>query len=69
MIPEFGHFALIVALGLAILLTTIPLWGSFRNDQQAMAMAPSLAIGQFVFVAFAFGCLVWSFIADDRWRS
>ncbi len=65
MIPEFGHFALILSLGLALLLSIVPLLGSFRGDQRAMAMAPSLAIGQFVFVGIAFGCLVWSFIADD----
>ncbi len=65
MIPEFGHFALIIALCLAIVLTLVPLLGSFRNDERAMAMAPSLSIGLFVFVSIAFGCLVWSFITDD----
>ncbi len=65
MIPEFGHFALILALGLALLLSIVPLLGSFRGDQKAMALAPSLAIGQFVFISIAFGCLVWSFITDD----
>ncbi len=65
MIPEFGHFALILSLGLALLLSLVPMLGSFRGDARAMAMAPSLAIGQFVFVAIAFGCLAWSFTADD----
>ncbi len=65
MIPEFGHFALIIALGLAILLSVVPQWGAWRGDRQAMEMAPSLAIGQFVFVAIAFGCLARSFVADD----
>jgi cytochrome c-type biogenesis protein CcmF len=65
MIPEFGHFAMIIALCLAILLTIVPLWGSFSGDARAMSMAPSLSIGLFVFVSIAFGCLVWSFIADD----
>ncbi|MEP5764509.1 MAG: heme lyase CcmF/NrfE family subunit [Halieaceae bacterium] len=65
MIPEFGHFALIIALGLALLLTLIPLWGSFRNNQQAMSMAPSLSIGMLVFVAISFACLGYAFVTDD----
>ena len=65
MIPELGHFALIIALGIALLLMAVPLWGSFRNDQQAMALAPSLAIGLVVFVGISFACLVWAFLTDD----
>jgi cytochrome c-type biogenesis protein CcmF len=64
-IPEFGHFALIIALGLALLLTVVPLLGSFRGDHRAMAMAPALAIGLLVFVAISFGCLAAAFLADD----
>ncbi|MEM0954953.1 MAG: heme lyase CcmF/NrfE family subunit [Pseudomonadota bacterium] len=65
MIPEFGHFALILALGLATLLAVVPMWGSWRGDRQAMEMAPSLAIGMFVFVVIAFACLAHSFVTDD----
>jgi cytochrome c-type biogenesis protein CcmF len=65
LIPEFGHFALIIALGLALLLTMVPLWGSFTNDQKAMALAPSLSIGLFVFIGISFGCLGWAFLSDD----
>ena len=39
MIPEIGHFALIISLGLALLLTTIPLWGAWRNNSVAMGLA------------------------------
>ncbi len=45
MIPEFGHFALIVALGLALLLSVVPLMGAWRGDARAMALAPSLSMG------------------------
>ena len=65
MIPELGHFALIIALGLALTLTIVPLMGSFRGDARAMGMAPSLAIGLLVFVAISFGCLAHAFLTDD----
>ena len=65
MIPELGHFSLIIALGLALLLATVPLLGSFRNDVNAMALAPSLSIGLLVFSAISFACLAYAFVNDD----
>jgi len=65
MIPELGHFALILALLLAALLGTLPLVGAQRGIAAWMALARPLATGQFLFVAFAFGCLAYSFVAND----
>src|SRR6478672_7792900 len=65
MIPELGHFALIVALCIACVQAVLPLIGSFRGESTWMAVARPAAAGQFVFVALAFGCLAWSFIAND----
>lgn len=65
MIPEFGHLALIIALGLALMLALVPLWGSFRNDRAAMALAPALAMGLLVFVSVSFACLAYAFVSDD----
>jgi cytochrome c-type biogenesis protein CcmF len=65
MIPELGHFSLILALCLATVMGTVPLAGAMRNDIRLMALARPLATGQFLFVAFAFGCLVYSFLAND----
>jgi len=64
-IPELGHFALIIALCLAVLLTVVPLWGSWKGNNSAMALAPSLSIGLFVFVSIAFACLATAFLQDD----
>jgi cytochrome c-type biogenesis protein CcmF len=64
-IPELGHLALIIALGLALMLALVPMWGSFRNDRAAMALAPSLAIGMLVFVSISFACLAYAFVNDD----
>ncbi|TBW59409.1 heme lyase CcmF/NrfE family subunit [Marinobacter halodurans] len=65
MIPEFGHFALILALMLATLLALVPLAGSITRRPDLQAFARPLASGQFVFVAIAFGCLAWAFVTDD----
>ena len=65
MIPELGHFSLILALVLAAALTVLPMAGVYRKDAMLMRMAPSLSIGVLVFVAIAFGCLEHAFLTDD----
>jgi cytochrome c-type biogenesis protein CcmF len=57
MIPELGHFALILALGVALTQALLPAWGVWRRDARAMAVGASAAQAQFLLVAFAFGCL------------
>ncbi len=65
MIPELGQFALIVALLLAIVQATLPLYGAHKGKASLMAVARPAAQGQFVFVAIAFGCLAYSFVTND----
>ncbi len=65
MIPELGHFALALAVALAGAQAILPLWGAHRRDARLMAAAPALAIGQFIALATAYGCLVWSAVVDD----
>jgi len=65
MIPEIGHFALIVALCIACVQALVPLLGAQRGDPTWMALARPAAQGQFVFVAIAFACLAWSFVSND----
>ena len=65
MVPELGHFSLILALCLAVALGVVPLIGAFRGDARLLSAARPLAHGQFVFVVFAFACLVYSFISSD----
>jgi cytochrome c-type biogenesis protein CcmF len=65
MIPEIGHFALTIALCLAVLLAVIPAWGTWRGNSVAMALAPSLAIGLLVFTGISFSCLSAAFLQDD----
>jgi len=64
-IPELGHFALIIAFVLACLLGTVPLWGAWRQHRAAMNLAPTLALGVFVFLSLAFALLTTGFLTDD----
>ena len=65
MIPELGHFSLILALALAGLLATIPLFGVHLQRDVWMRSAGSLAAGLFTFLLLSFVCLSWSFLTDD----
>ncbi|RLA56711.1 MAG: heme lyase NrfEFG subunit NrfE, partial [Gammaproteobacteria bacterium] len=65
MIPEIGHFALILALCLAVILAVVPAWGAWQRNTAAMAVAPGLAIGLLVFVGISFTCLSIAFLQDD----
>ena len=65
MIPEIGHFALILALLLALLLGSVPLLGAQRHRADWMALARPLALAQSVCVVLAWACLVLSFMQDD----
>ena len=65
MIPELGHFALILALVISLVQAILPLVGAHHNRAALMAVARPAAQGQFLFIAFAFGCLTWAFVNND----
>ncbi len=65
MIPEIGHFALILGVLLAAILGTLPLIGAARNIPAWTALARPVAQGQFLFVGLAWVCLAWSFVSND----
>ncbi len=65
MVPEIGHFALIIALCMALVQGSLPIIGAARGIPRWMALARPLAQGMFVFVAVAFACLTYSFIQND----
>ena len=65
MIPELGTFCLVIALVIALVQGTLPLFGAARGVPGFIALARPAAQGQFVFVAIAFGCLAWSFANND----
>jgi cytochrome c-type biogenesis protein CcmF len=65
MIPEVGHFALILAFVLSIAQAFFGLLGSWRSLPSWMEVARPAAAGQWVFVVMAFGCLMYSFLVND----
>ncbi len=65
MVPEVGQFALILALLLALIQGFVPLAGAARGNHVWMGLARPATQGQFLFVALAFGCLIYSFVVND----
>ena len=65
MIPEIGHFTLIMALLMALVQGTLPVIGASRGQAHWVALARPVAQGQFMFVLLAFVCLTYSFISSD----
>lgn len=65
MIPEIGQVALILALMTALVLGIAPLVGAQTNRPALMNLARPSAIALFLWVTFAYVCLVISFINND----
>ncbi|HEX7053260.1 MAG TPA: heme lyase CcmF/NrfE family subunit, partial [Burkholderiales bacterium] len=65
MIPELGQFALALALALALVQAFFPIAGAHRGNAAWMALGRPAAQAQALLVAFAFGCLTYSFVAND----
>ena len=65
MIAETGHFALILALLVAIVQATIPMIGAARGDRAWMDLARPAAYAQFALVAMAFAALVVAYVTSD----
>jgi cytochrome c-type biogenesis protein CcmF len=65
MIPELGHYALMLAFGIALIQATMPIMGARSNDPLLMNMAVPAALAQFAFVAIAFLALGECYVASD----
>jgi len=64
-IPEIGHFALILALLVALLLSSVPIIGAASGNTVWMGLAKPAARVQFMLIALAFICLAYAFAAKD----
>ena len=65
MIAEAGHYALVLALGLALIQSTIPIIGAKLHDGALMNVARSTALAQLVFVGASFFALVTLHVVSD----
>jgi len=65
MVAELGHFALILALFVALAQSIIPMWGAQKGDVVMMNASRAGALGLFLLVGLAFGCLTYSFVVSD----
>ena len=59
MIAEAGHYALVLALALALIQSTVPMAGARWRDAALMNVARSTALAQLLFVAISFTALVY----------
>ncbi|WP_127902789.1 heme lyase CcmF/NrfE family subunit [Solirhodobacter olei] len=65
MVTELGHFALVLALAVAVLQMVIPLIGAQKGWTGWMAVAEPAATTQFLLIAYAFFALMWAYVTDD----
>ena len=65
MITEIGHYALVLALALAIVQSTAPLLGVWRGDVALMATARPVAVAQFLLIAVSFAALTHAYLISD----
>ena len=65
MIAETGHYALVLALALALIQSTVPILGARLRDGALMNVARSTALAQLLFVALSFAALVMLHVTSD----
>ncbi len=65
MIAEAGHYALVLALGLALIQSVVPVIGARRGDIALMELARSTALAQLLFVGASFALLTALHVTSD----
>lgn len=65
MIAEVGHYALVLALGLALIQSVVPIIGARLHDGALMNVARSTALAQLLFVAASFFALATLYVVSD----
>jgi cytochrome c-type biogenesis protein CcmF len=64
-IAELGHYALMLALGLALIQGVMPVVGTRTGDLALMTIATPAALAQFAFVALSFAALAAAYVSSD----
>lgn len=65
MIPELGHYALVLALLVAVYQSVAPLWAAQRGHAAVMETAVPAAQSQFILVAASFAALTYAYVTSD----
>ena len=65
MIPEIGHFALILALCVSIIQGVLPLIGAQQGRREWLVLARPATQISFLLLAISFGILAWCFYVND----
>ena len=65
MIPELGHFALILAACVAVVLGTLPLIGAHTGRREFIVLARPAAQTMFFLLTCSIAALAWSFYVND----
>ena len=65
MIPELGHFALILALAMALVQASLPLVGAARGNVRLMALGRTAALAQAVLIVLSFLALTEAYVTSD----
>jgi len=65
MIIEIGHYALVLSLATALIVSTVPMLGAWRRDAAMMALAPVASLLMFALVLISFGALTWAYAVSD----
>ena len=65
MIPEIGHFAIIVAWIIAMIQAVVPLYGAHQGKFRLMSLARPAAYTQFLFLSAALVILAYCFASND----
>ena len=65
MIGELGHFALILALVVAVIQGVVPLLGAWRRVPAWMGVGASAAGAQFLLIGISYLCLTHAFVVSD----
>ena len=65
MIVEIGHFALVLALAVALVQMTLPAWGAQVRDGRLMQIAEPAAFAQLGLIALAFAALTYGYVTSD----
>jgi cytochrome c-type biogenesis protein CcmF len=65
MIPELGHYALILALAVALVQASLPLVGAARGDVRLMTLGRTAALAQAALIVLSFAALTNAYVTSD----